>query len=294
MPADLSIRVLNYAHLVAPAEFCGGVPIHSNQGFTKLSMNYILISEQDDQDKVHHYLVDIGFDRHWIPAWGGFTDWEPPDAVLAKVGIKPEDIEKIFVSHMHFDHVNAISYLPNAEAFVQWAEFEMWAKACTMAKRHWPQGSQSWLMSPFDRNDLAVFAKLAADHKLHFMTDGDQPHPGITGHLSTGHTSGIQWFTVPTYKGDIVVATDCAMWYSNIEERWPAGYLNGDAFEALKTFDAVSEYVGGDLDRVLPGHDMKVFDRHPSYTVNNNEIAEVAIASWDRSFIPAAAVTTLV
>lgn len=291
MTADRSIRVLNYAHLDAPTEFCGGVPLHSNQGFTKLSMNYILISEQDENQKTHHYLVDIGFDKHWIPMWGGFTDWEPPDVVLGKVGVRPEEIEKIFVSHMHFDHVNAISYLPNAEAYVQWAEFEFWAKAVTMAERHWPQGKNSWLMSPFDRNDLAVFAKLAADKKLHFMTDLDEPHPGILGHLSHGHTTGIQWFTVPTAKTDFVVATDCAMWFSNIEERWPAGYLNGDCFEALMTFDAINEYVSGDLDRVLPGHDLSVFDRHPSYAVNGNEVAEIVIASWDRSYNPAAAAT---
>ena len=29
MPADYSIRVLNYAHTDLPFEFCGGVPIHS-------------------------------------------------------------------------------------------------------------------------------------------------------------------------------------------------------------------------------------------------------------------------
>jgi len=287
MPLQRSIRVFNYAHLVAPSEFCAGVPIHSNQGFTKYSLNYVLISERDELGKVHHYLVDVGFDEPWIQMWGGFTEWEPPGAVLAKVGVRPEDIEKIFISHMHFDHINALRYLPNAQAYVQRAEMELWTDVVNWDKRNWPQGKDSWLMSSFDRGDLVVMAQLAADERLHLMSDLDEPHPGIVGHLSDGHTHGIQWFTVTTGKQEIVVATDCAMMLSNIEERWPAGYLQGDCMGAIRTFDEINEYVTGDLDRVLPGHDLTVFDRHPTFTVNGNEVAEVVIADWDRSYDPA-------
>ena len=50
MPADYSIRVLNYAHTDLPFEFCGGVPIHSGKGLATLAMHYTLISGQDEDD----------------------------------------------------------------------------------------------------------------------------------------------------------------------------------------------------------------------------------------------------
>jgi glyoxylase-like metal-dependent hydrolase (beta-lactamase superfamily II) len=283
MPVDYSIRVLNYAHTDLPFEFCGGVPIHSGKGLATLAMHYTLISGRDDDGTVHHHLVDCGFDEPWIPRFG-FYDYEPPETVLAKVGVTPADIETVLVSHMHFDHVNNISRFPNAQVYVQWEEFQGWCKVLGLPSRFTPLGESSWIISPFDRGDLAVFARLAGEGRLHYMADLDEPLAGIAGHLSAGgHTFGIQWFTVPTSNGEYVVASDTAMWYSNIEEMWPSGYTNGGTYQMLMTYGELQERVDGELERVIPGHDMKVFERHPSWLVGPNHVAEVHVASWDQS-----------
>ena len=143
MAPDYSVRVLNYAHTDLPFEFCGGVPIHSGQGVTTLAMQYTLLSGRDDDGSVHHHLVDVGFDAPWIPRFG-FYDYEAPDAVLAKVGLTPADIETVLVSHMHFDHVNNISRFPNAQVYVQWEEFQGWSKVLALPSRYTPLGEQSW------------------------------------------------------------------------------------------------------------------------------------------------------
>ncbi len=283
MPVDYSIRVLNYAHTDLPFEFCGGVPIHSGEGLATLAMHYTLISGRDDDGAVHHHLVDCGFDEPWIPRFG-FYDYEPPETVLAKVGVTPADIESVLVSHMHFDHVNNISRFPNAQVYVQWEEFQGWCKVLGLPSRFTPLGESSWITSSFDRGDLAVFAGLAGEGRLHYMADLDEPLAGIAGHLSAGgHTFGIQWFTVPTSNGEYVVASDTAMWYSNIEEMWPSGYTNGGTYQMLMTYGELQERVGGELERVIPGHDMKVFERHPSWLAGPNHVAEVHVASWDES-----------
>ncbi len=118
------------------------------------------------------------------------------------------------------------------------------------------------------------------------MGDGEELHPGITGHLSPDrHTFGIQWLEVQTTGPSVVVASDTAMWFSNIEEKWPSGYANGGTYQMLLTYGEIAEHVGDDRDRVVPGHDMRVFERHPSARLGANEVAEVRLASWDSSVV---------
>lgn len=282
---DVSIRVLCYAHVDLPAEFFAGVPIHSGEGTPQAAMLYTLLSERDANGTVHHHLVDCGFDEPWIPRFG-FYDFEAPETVLAKVGVSPEDVETVFVSHMHFDHVNNLHRFPNARVVVQWSEYEGWSRAMALPERYTPMGAQSWLTSSFDRGDLAFFGRLAGEHRLRFVEDGEELHPGIVGRLSPGgHTFGTQWLDVETPEGPVVVASDAAMWFSNIEEMWPSGYTNGSTFQMLLTYGEIAERVGGELDRVVPGHDMKVFDRQPSARIGLNEVAELRLASWDSSVL---------
>jgi hypothetical protein len=53
----------------------------------------------------------------------------------------------------------------------------------------------------------------------------------------------------------------------------------------LLTYGEISQFVGGDLGRVVPGHDMRVFENHPSAKLGANEVAELRVASWDSSVL---------
>jgi len=283
--SDMSIRVFCYAHVDLPAEFFAGVPIHSGEGAPQAAMLYTLLSERDGAGTVHHHLVDCGFDEPWIPRFG-FYDFEAPEQVLGKAGVRPEDVESVFVTHMHFDHVNNLHRFPNARVVVQRTEYEGWTRAMQLPKLYTPMGDASWLTSSFDRGDLTFFERLAADQRLEFINDGDEIHPGVTGRLSpNGHTFGVQWLTIDTPDEPLVVASDTAMWLSNIEEMWPSGYTNGNTYQMLLTYGEISQFVGGDLNRVVPGHDMKLFDRHPSKRIGANEVAEIRVGSWDTSIL---------
>jgi glyoxylase-like metal-dependent hydrolase (beta-lactamase superfamily II) len=283
--SDISIRAFCYAHVDLPVEFFGGVPLHSGEGVKQAAMIYTLISERDADGTVHHHLVDCGFDEPWIPRFG-FYDFEAPQVILDKVGVKPEQIETVFVTHMHFDHVNNLHRFPNADVVVQRVERESWVQAMTLPERYTPMGEGSWLTSSFDRGDLAVFDRLEAEGRLRLVEDGDELHPGIIGHLSPGgHTFGIQWLSIDTPEGPIVVASDTAMWFSNIEEMWPSGYTNGNTFQMLLTYGELGEFLSDDLDRLIPGHDMRLFDRHDSKRIGANEVAELRVASWDSSHL---------
>jgi hypothetical protein len=91
------------------------------------------------------------------------------------------------------------------------------------------------------------------------------------------------WISIQTSGGPFVVAGDTVMWYSNVEEMWPSGYTNGNTYKMLLTYGEIHEYVGGDLDRIVPGHDIELFKRHSAWKAGDNEVAEVHVAGWDTS-----------
>lgn len=284
MAVDYSIRSLCYAHVDLPADFFGGVPIHSLEGPKTAPMHYVLLSSRDPDGQEHHHLVDVGFaDEHWIGRFG-FYDWESPEKTLARVGLTPDRIEKVFISHMHFDHVNALRYFPDAELYVQRREWDGWVEALALPALYSPMGIESWITSSFDRNDIVVLADYLARGKLHFVGDRHELLPGVTARLSAdGHTFGTQWLCVETPAGDYIVASDTVFWYSNVEEMWPSGYTNGSTYRMLLTYGEIVEHLDGDLDRLVPGHDMRIFERFPSFKDGTNEVAEVHLAEWDRS-----------
>lgn len=284
---DYSIRPLCYAHVDLPREFFGGVPIHSGEGVSPSPMIYVLVTGQEPDGTVHHYLVDAGFQADkWMHRFG-FYDWESPEQVLAKVGVRPEQIERVFLTHMHFDHANNLRAFPEAEVFVQWEEYSGWMRALALPEVYTPLGEESWITSSFDRDDMEMFGALARDHRLRFVGDGDEVAPGIHAYLSKeGHTFGTQWFGVQTSDGPYVVAGDAVMWYSNVEEMWPSGYTNGSSYQMMLTYGRIHEHLSGDVDRIVPGHDTLVFARHPSWTVGPNEVGEVHVAKWDTSSRP--------
>lgn len=283
--SEISVRTFCYAHVDLPVEFFGGVPLHSGEGVKTAAMVYTLLTTKEAGGREHHHLVDCGFDEPWIPRFG-FYDFEPPEVILEKVGVSPDEIETIFVTHMHFDHVNNLHRFPNARVIVQRSEYEGWEGVMRLDGRFMPMGENSWILSSFDRGDMDFFRGLEAEGRLAFVDDGDQLAPGITGHLSPGgHTFGIQWLEVESEGAPLVIASDTAMWYSNIEEMWPSGYTNGNTYQMLLTYGQIAEFVGDDLDRVVPGHDMRIFERFASQRIGANELAEVHVAGWDSSRI---------
>ena len=285
MATDYSIRSLCYAHCDLPAEFCAGVPIHSGEGLKTLAMHYVLLSRQDEEGKARHVLVDCGFDEAWIPRFG-FYDWQPPATILGRVGLQTSDVEKILISHMHFDHINALRYFPDVDLILHRQEYDGWVERVALPAHLFPMGEQSWLLSSFDRGDLDVISDYMSRGKVEFNADGEEVLPGVTARLSGAHSPGNQWFSVETSNGTYVVAQDAVYWYSNVEEMWPSGYTNGDTYKMVLDYGEIYEHLGGDIDRIIPGHEMQIYERHPSWTVDKLQIGEIHVADWDTSLRP--------
>ena len=113
--SQYSIWVLEYAYVSQCAVSSVIYGAH-NQGIRKLPYCYVLIKSKD-----HIAMVDVGYNDkeygRYIAEKFLVENWHSPADVLAPCGIRPEDVDTIFITHAHFDHMG------NTDAFPWKADF---------------------------------------------------------------------------------------------------------------------------------------------------------------------------
>lgn len=284
MPHDHSIWNFCYARGRLPADFMGGCPVCSNQGMVDIPMTYSLIATAPGAARRGLIVVDTGFKGGRSMTGRNFEGVEMPDTVLAKIGYRPEDVDRVVLTHLHFDHAGNFDAFPNARLFVQRREYEGW-KEVIAGIADAAMGKQSWMLSSMDVEAFARFDRAVAAGRVSLLDGDAEIAPGIYCRLASDtHTFGSQWVQVETGSGPHVVAGDCVYWYANVERMWPPGYVQGNTWNLLRTYERLRAVVGDDhLARILPGHDMEIFSRHRSWTVGANPVAEVHLAAGEPS-----------
>lgn len=145
-------------------------------------------------------LLDTGFDAaHIRTAQGRETYFyrygiSPPVILpqheilqqLAALGLTPDDIAQVIVTHLHFDHVGNLKYFPKARVSIQKREFEA---------RYNRGVEDCYIRADFDLP--------AMDWRL---VEGDwQVMPGLAMLDTRGHTEGHQSAVVVLPKTGVVV-----------------------------------------------------------------------------------------
>ena len=288
LDTDYSIWPLAFCQCDMPQDFFGGSGKFSNAGMIRVPMLYTLVVGGEVGGKQHVALVDCGFrNDHWLTKYA-FSGWEEPEDVLARVGFKPEDVDVILVTHMHFDHMGNFEAFPNAKLYMQLDEYLGWSEAVCSAHQMETEEEKAWIFSSFDPQDLIRAAQGVSDGRVRFIRGDEEVLPGITARLAKdSHTFGSQWFEVQTRNGPFAVVGDVVYWYSNIESMWPPGYHQGSGINLLRVYREIRETLKQKIDRVIPGHDPKVWDRHNSWLApSGNQIAEVNLREGDTSRRP--------
>ncbi|HVT37511.1 MAG TPA: N-acyl homoserine lactonase family protein [Gemmatimonadaceae bacterium] len=197
-------------------------------------------------------LVDAGFQRddliqRWKPA-----DYVTPSAAVAQAGVKPEDITDVIVSHVHWDHMDGVTLFPNARIWIQREEFE-----------HHLDMDGNVLDRAIDAQDAAMLAKLyRAGHVALVGGDAVEIIPGITVYVGGKHTFQSQFVGVHTAAGTVVLASDNAYLYENLEKH-AAIAQTVDAASNLRAQDRMMKLASSPR-LIVPGHDPAVFERFPS------------------------------
>ncbi|MEL7255572.1 MAG: MBL fold metallo-hydrolase [Pseudomonadota bacterium] len=105
---------------------------------------------------------------------------------LHAMGVTPEDVDMIIVTHAHPDHIGGMlsggaAVFPNAEVAISQAELDFWGDAGIMAQA--PEEAQGLFQ-------LAQGVYAAYGDRLVPVQDGADVAPGLRMELSPGHTPG--------------------------------------------------------------------------------------------------------
>jgi glyoxylase-like metal-dependent hydrolase (beta-lactamase superfamily II) len=196
-------------------------------------------------------VVDTGFDRKEADARGRSVERRPAEG-LAMIGIDAAEVEDVVITHMHYDHAGTCDDFPRARFHLQELEMRY------VTGRHMTSDPFSHPYSCHHVQDMVgyVFERRVAFH------DGDEEiAPGVSVHLIGGHTMGIQSLRVRTANGWLVLASDAAHFYENMEKPspFPIVYSVADMIDGFAKLRRLAE-----SDRhIVPGHDPLVLRRYP-------------------------------
>jgi glyoxylase-like metal-dependent hydrolase (beta-lactamase superfamily II) len=199
-------------------------------------------------------LVDAGFYRpRHLKGGRVVADYTRPDQALGRLGIRPEEVTDVVVTHMHWDHADGVDLFPKARVWIQKDEFAYYTREAKPPSGH-------------DRNDeldeVAAMVKLNTQGRVR-LVDGDAQEilPGVTVYTGGRHTFASQYVGVNTKAGVVVIASDNLYLYENLDKHVPIA----------QTFDAKSNLAAQDRMKrlatsprlIIPGHDPEVFIRFP-------------------------------
>ncbi len=197
-------------------------------------------------------LVDAGFYRQeFLDSWKkNVADYVKPSVAVAKLGIKPEQVTDIIISHMHWDHADGADLFPKARVWVQRAEYEHYRVPANL-----PQ-------TGVFQSDVDMFGRIAVDGRLQ-LVDGDAQMiaKGITVYIGGRHTKESQYVSVPVKSGVAVLASDNLYLYENLERHRPIA-ATWDTVSNLAAQSRMVTIAGG-ARLVVPGHDRAIFKRFP-------------------------------
>ena len=293
--ADYSIWVLEYAQ--APKYNVSGILYgYHNQGYIRLPYGYVVI-----KGKGHVAMIDVGYnyEDHGNELADRFQvkDYHTPKTVLAQIGLKPEDVDTIIVTHAHFDHMGNLGDFPNAHVYLQERELTRSIWAMSLPTR------MGYASVAIDPADVLKCVELSKQGKL-TLVDGDMENvlPGIDVHVAyDSHTYASQYVVVRNdgaeeSKDPWVLTGDLIYVFENIEGDGavigaktmytPVGVAVGSQFNLIMATEEIMKKANYDKRRVVPVHERRLADVFPSRKIEAGlEVVEVCLGGGESSHV---------
>jgi glyoxylase-like metal-dependent hydrolase (beta-lactamase superfamily II) len=196
-------------------------------------------------------LVDTGYDGAEATLRGRPIRMNAAEA-LAPLGLTPDDIDTLIVTHLHYDHAGGLHLFPNATLHMQEAE---------MAYATGPCMCHDALRMPFTADHVCEAVRRVYSGRVTFYDGEGEIADGVTVHRLGGHSRGLQCVRVRTEAGWLVLASDAAHFYENLILRKPFP-LVVDVADMLDGFGTL-ERLASAQNLIVPGHDPMVRELFP-------------------------------
>jgi len=166
-------------------------------------------------------------------------------AQLARFGLKPAEIGHVFITHLHFDHVDGLDAFTNARIYIGKQEWQL--ATANDCKGSWGHGRIMFML----RDNPEWNKRLV-------LVEDEEVLPGIESFFVGGHTLGSTAYQVNTAHGRTVLTGDTVSLLANIEKDIPVG-VRMDLDQCRAGMKKIRERA----DIVLPSHDPTTPRRWP-------------------------------
>ena len=176
---------------------------------------------------------------------------EPFDAQLRALGVDPDSVERVVMTHLHADHTSGMRLLPNARFTIARPEWQ-----AATGPRAAGKGYVGHHLPPDERVDLVDFERAGQRHGA-FARTIDWLGDGSVRLISTpGHTAGHMSLLVRLANGgSVLIAGDAAYTRRSIREQRLPLLTAGDRRYA-ETLRELAEFSRAEPDAtVVPTHD---------------------------------------
>lgn len=164
---------------------------------------------------------------------------------LKNIGLTPDDIDCIVLTHLHWDHSYNLEIFPKQDIYVQKRELEysMCPLPCDTGANTKPENQPvQWFQA---------FPQMKVVHGEHDLMEGLRLIP------IPGHTPGTQGLLLSTNEGAGLITSDHYSLYENYEKGIPAG-IHCNLFEWYDSHRLVQKIAAF----IMPGHDERVLARN--------------------------------
>jgi len=241
------IYAIKYAELMREARgnFVDGDAHETGE----MPLNYYVWAVVGDR---RTFVVDTGFGAP-VAKKRGRTITAPVAEGLKSIGIEPDSVRDVVITHLHYDHCGNDGLFANATYHLQDAEMEYATGRCMC---------HHGISHAFEADDVARMVRRVYDGRVQFHDGKSELASGVTLHHIGGHTKGLQAVRVRTDRGWVVLASDASHFYAHIGQRraFPVLYNLGELLEGYNTLERLA--TSGS--HIIPGHDPLVIDRYPA------------------------------
>jgi glyoxylase-like metal-dependent hydrolase (beta-lactamase superfamily II) len=222
-------------------------------------LNFHLYGEPDADLDIDYYfwvirdgrgvfLVDTGF----APEVGDRrrrAHYTTPAEVLPELGIAPEEVTAVVITHAHWDHTGNVRQFPGAQLVMTEAEYAFWTS---------PMAARTHFAAHCEPEEIAHLRRAREEDRLTLFTGQCALAPGIGLTEVGGHTPGQLIASVTTPDGGTaVLASDALHFYEEVERDRPFAIL-ADLPAMYRAYDTLAQLASQPGTHLVAGHDPEV------------------------------------